>query len=377
MSSGKQCQLTPSGRAKLETALEKIFGCEPADNKVAEWVTGEGRRMSRITIGDVRKGLNVNSSTLENLFYLVKQGLNEKSQGNRSLAEFAKNFILTDKDYESVSGAKPKRNRKENSTLNESKPLEIALDTLDYKAQNDSFDNYIKKRQIISFLIQGKCNYGQLWLTNRLVRQHFEYAYVAEKLVRIDLPTYSPDREIYIDTVWTLLAKRFSLGYNVSVEACIERAVEYWLQGTLIFCIRNFDALYPEERNQLLDQFWIPLVEKAKKHLSKRIESCLILFLVDSRGVVPLDPFNCMPDDYCTVLPMLTKFGKHPDEILKNWVRTHRNLLNCPEPKPLSPLVEDIWSKSNEGIPEYVFEEICKRYQPNSSWLKIKNGFKL
>nr|WP_069967330.1 MULTISPECIES: hypothetical protein [unclassified Desertifilum]OEJ75068.1 hypothetical protein BH720_11410 [Desertifilum tharense IPPAS B-1220] len=333
--------------------------------------------MGRQTITDVRNGKSVNITTLENLFYLVKQGLNEKSQGNRSLAEFAKNFILTDKDYDSVSGAKPKRNCQKNFTLNEGKPLEIALDTLDYKAQNDSFDNYIKKRQIISFLIHGTCNYGQLWLTNRLVRQHFEYAYVAEKLVRIDLPPYSPNREIYIDTVWTLLAKRFSLGSNVSVKACIDIAFEYWLQGTLIFCIRNFDALYPEERNQLLDQFWIPLVEKSKKHLSEDIESCLILFLVDNTGIVPVDPFNCMPDDHCTVLPMLTKFGKHPDDILKNWVRTNRNLLNCPEPYQLSPLVQYIWNKSNEGIPEYVFKEICEICKPNSSWLKIKNGFKL
>jgi AraC-like DNA-binding protein len=297
---------------------------------------------------------------------------------------------LDDLDIDEYHDTVKTQERKHNQVKNNSKfkDLTTNLFTLDYREHSSYFESFLESNYLGgAFLIQGIPQGGQRWLTNRLIKQHFRYAYEADQLISIR-PEPS-QKEIHIDEIWENLGKKLGLK-NPTPENCRKKAFQRWINGTLIIAIYT-DKIYRKENyfSEFIQKFWQPLEEDIRIWAEEEdIESYLLLFLIDSANN-PSAPWesqtfysnnltNWHPQKLIA-LPKINELGKTPNE-LHDWMKTNRSLLDCPEntkepEKKLTNVSTTIWQKSKNGIPELVFEQIFQRC--GCKWSNIEETLKL
>jgi inactive STAND len=306
-----------------------------------------------------------------------------------SLFLFLEIKLDDDQDIDEYHDKVKTQERKQNKVKKNSQlftDLTTNLFTLDYREHSSYFESFLESNYLGgAFLIQGIPRGGQRWLTNRLIKQNFPYAYEADNKL-ISIRTEPSQKEIHIDEIWEKLGKKLGLK-NPTPEKCRQAAFQRWINGTLIIAIYT-DKIYRKEKyfSEFIQKFWQPLEEDIRSWAEEEdIESYLLLFLIDSANN-PSSPWesqtfysnnltNWHPQQLI-VLPKINELGTQDE--LGNWMKTNRSLLDCPEntkepEKKLTTVSKTIWDKT-KGIPEDVFEQICQRCGYN--WSDIEKTLK-
>ncbi|KYC41250.1 hypothetical protein WA1_22560 [Scytonema hofmannii PCC 7110] len=262
-----------------------------------------------------------------------------------------------------------------------SEALYDALIKLGYREQVRSFKKFQQTPSIKAFLIHGYPEYGQSWLLNRLMTQHILFG-TSGKAIRIELDRLGRKRDI--GALWRELGRRVGLEQHSPTEIA-ERVFQCWKTQNVILILHYVDCMPEAYLQELLQEFWLPLASKPRKEVSQDHQFQLLMFLVDYEGrvgcgntmfVERLEP--TWEPRIPIKLPALAPFG---DRTLTDWIET----VETDKEFDTLPLIKEInkWDdpaqvildKTENGIPELVFSEICKMcgcnwYEEKDRWLK-------
>ena len=243
-----------------------------------------------------------------------------------------------------------------------------ALLQLDFERQRDSFRKILEKHRIVSFLIHGKPNCGQQLLMNCLYRMIPNLNLSAT--ISINVTTNGIGRSPEI--LWQSIAEYFKEPRHIDPQSIREIICERLQNQSVIFIFSSVEYMILYEENKLLlwmDEFWKPLVEKAKQNLPQT-DTRLLMFLVDHNGDVyssklPMtEPMTEREDkipDLPIALPNVEQFSL---EVLKKWIGDTLRWAEEEEEfsSSFSLTPETLFEKSDRGTPMYVLKEICNQY---------------
>lgn len=262
-----------------------------------------------------------------------------------------------------------------------SEELYRALLKLGYREQVLSFSRFLKAQSIGAFLIHGLLDHGQRWLLNRLVTQHIRFGTMG-KMVRIELDRIGRRRDI--SALWRELGGRVGLGSQHSSTEIAERVFQWWKTQNVILVFHDVDCMPQGYLQELLHEFWLPLVSQAREVVSQSNKYQLLMFLVDYEGCVDCDNTMFVEQLEPTWEPKipikLPTINPFSHDILTDWmemVETEFDTLPLVEViHQMEDLVKEILNNSDNGVPELAFLEICHRcgcnwYDERDRWLKI------
>ena len=222
---------------------------------------------------------------------------------------------------------------------------------IDFSEQEDTVREAIKcqksHKRTGAFLIHGyDKNCGQKALLTRLLRKLPELS--NGRKIQRDL-TWMSD----ISELWEKISSEF-FGSNTTDEQVINAILQCLETQNLIFIFSGLHRTFTGFLPDLIKKFWWPIVEKATHQ-----KTYLLMFLVDDKGIVcksgvsltwKFENSKYPKDPLC--LPETGKFSYYQLEIWKNSV-VRKNMV----PKSIS--VDELLQKSEAGVPELVYRQIC------------------
>lgn len=233
---------------------------------------------------------------------------------------------------------------------------------LGYRQQVRQFRNLIRTNSVAAVLIHGLPQSGQRWLLNRLISQEVTKILQTKPIV---LHFDSRVRRSDVGALWRELGRFVGLSQAKPGEI-IRRVYRRWKTQNILIVIHDVDVLpKPKEKvSELIDQFWTPLVKKTEEKHQPKKEYKLLMFLIDYQGKIgELDlPFvERLDTTWNPKLPFIApKIEDFSDEELRDWIERESNDL------PTSfnnedVIIQEILNNSDNGIPEYVLQDICER----------------
>lgn len=248
----------------------------------------------------------------------------------------------------------PKQSHEVPEKFLDSNELYSALLTLNYKEQVRLFRRFVEeKRRIGAFLIHGEPEYGQGWLLHRLLRQFPQNLTV--KVFPFSFQRMGRGR--CLDALWRELGSWAGLTNYCSPQMIVEQIHRLWLTQSVILVLRNPNVIDEEYINKLIQDFWLPLVERAKCYSSQSSSYYLLMFFIDNDGCV--DKWNIsfarqLDLTWEPHVPVkLEKLTTFPAHELFSWIEHELDSL------PTKLTVPEILEESDGGIPELVLERIC------------------
>lgn len=244
-------------------------------------------------------------------------------------------------------------------------PLYFALRELDYESQEDLFVQMLTKSRdkIGAFIIHGESRFGQRWLYNRLITKLPEQPQI---FTEVDLSSISQS--------WTLdtLTNSFCGMPVSSISNSISILLEKWETQTIIIVIHGFNEAQETFKQDFVHKFWLELIKEAKNVLKKSPRHWLLFFFVEESDTWTL--VNSWPVTFIECIetkweephmfvkpPEITLLGQ--DEITK-WIEKVKHRLLRMKPSLLEELtVETILKGQRFGVPEEVFDNICKVFE--------------
>ncbi len=249
--------------------------------------------------------------------------------------------------------AKPASESKNNSPNTKRNLIFDLLLQVDFKQQTNIVREVMKSHRTAGFLVHNEPDCGLEFLLAKLFRM--KPSLKNNKPIVVDVGYRN------IESLWTRLGRYFHISANSTSET-LEKICDRWQTQDVVFIFNKVDCLQSEVLSAWLEQFWEPLVTIGKEHPSQK-STHLFMFLVDHGGKVhqsnigvaktaspPLDPR--MP----LYLPSVNTF---PQEIIEEWITEvvmQRSDIEIEFDKFTS---EILFKNSGDGIPQYVFEEIC------------------
>ena len=251
-------------------------------------------------------------------------------------------------------------------------PAEMLHDELlklDYWEQAKKFrDETGKSVHIGAFLIYGAPQHEQAWLLYRLI--HTTQPENVDKQI-FRYPLYRLSCSNTPKRLWESMGKWLD-GRNIPrTPNDIAYAIyDLWQKQSVILILDGLDQVDQKHIQNILDEFWKPLMEKVQRQ--KQIPNhYLLLFLVDHEGRVEnwQIPWSDRVDLLNPSTPpiSLKKLREFSPEDIDEWIRIGVNTL----PPILTP--EEILKEG--GTPQVVFQRICDLcnhdwYERESDWLK-------
>ncbi len=262
-----------------------------------------------------------------------------------------------------------------------SEDLYRALLKLGYREQVRSFLKFLKAQSIGAFLIHGLLDHGQHWLLNRLVTQYIRFGTMG-KMVRIQIDRRGRKRDI--PTLWRELGRCVGLGRQHSATEIAERVFQWWKTQNVILVFHDVDCMPEGYLQELLHDFWLPLVSQAREVVSQTSKYQLLMFLVDYEGCVGCQDTMFVEQLEPTWEPKipikLPTINPFSTSILTDWIETvETEFATLPLVEVINEIdefVKEILENSDNGVPELAFSEICHRcgcnwYEEKERWLKI------
>jgi hypothetical protein len=259
-----------------------------------------------------------------------------------------------------------------------------ALLKLDYSKQARLFEEVVNNCQIGACLIHGLPDSGQKWLLNRLI-QEVPNGNTSNFVRTISFSRRTQDGSM--QSIFKEICRQLQLPLNSSIKKIHKQLFDLWQGKTVILIFNELHGIEPSKREEyiesFLNQFWQPLADLAKEGTTSK-NYRLLLFLVDSEGYTS-DWKMTHPEELLLELPE----GWEPEQLIKfraiepitrgelaTWLEKHlcsQNLLEFTET-----LADEILANSENGIHQYVFEEVCLRCnlqweEQESLWLKYLN----
>ena len=230
---------------------------------------------------------------------------------------------------------------------------------IDFKQQFRLVKTAIDKYQIIGFLVHGELDCGQQMLVNRLYR--VKSTWQNHKPISIDVSSgagYSNLRKL-----WGRVAGCLNLPRDTEYSLILERICDRLKTQDVIFIFSKVELmLLTKTLIPWLEEFWQPLVRMAKTIEPLR-ETHLLMFLVDNCGSVCESELNLSqefePLNYNPFVPLqLPPASPFTLQMLEDWLDYAISLSQISMPAGLTAQV--LYEKSEQGIPQYVVDEICK-----------------
>ncbi|MGB7444601.1 MAG: XRE family transcriptional regulator, partial [Coleofasciculaceae cyanobacterium] len=231
---------------------------------------------------------------------------------------------------------------------------------IDFKEQSRRFKEVIDLHSTAGFLVHGESCCGQQFLVNRLLR--LKRGWKNQSPIKIDLSYSGVGRSI--PNLWRELTSWLGLSRDAQPSEIMDRVCDRWQTQDVIFIFYTVDYMLPGMLAAWLQEFWEPLVARATENMPKR-NTHLLMFLVDNCGSIAKSDLRLADKfeqpRYPLRLPAASLF---PVNALEEWMDMAIAFTEVQFPAELTAQI--LLERSSNGVPQYVYEEICKHC--NLSW---------
>ncbi|MGF1523396.1 MAG: TIR domain-containing protein [Leptolyngbyaceae cyanobacterium] len=254
--------------------------------------------------------------------------------------------------------------------------LYSALLKLGYQQQAELFLRAIDTESVAAFLIHGLPEYGQRWLLNRLVVEYVPL-HTVSRVVTIDLSRTARRKDV--SACWRELGKRLNLrGKEMTAIAIADGVYRWWLTQDVIFVFHDVNTMPEASILNLIEQFWLPLTQRVKMAAGES-DRKLLMFLVDYEGKADrwqlpwVEKLDANWDPRKPIKP--PKLQEFTDRELMSWIVSQFRDLPPVLTQGIDENVAEILARTDQGVPELVLQEICKRcgfdwFEELAKWLK-------
>lgn len=252
-----------------------------------------------------------------------------------------------------------------------------ALLKLGYQQQAELFLRAIATESVAAFLIHGLPEYGQRWLLNRLVVEYVPLQTVS-KVVTIDFSRTGRRRDV--EACWREMGKRLNLkGQEITATAVADGVYRWWLNQDVIFVLHDVNTMPEAALRNLIEQFWLPLIQRIQMASQGESDRKLLMFLIDYAGKVTqwqlpwVEKLDANWDPRKPIKP--PQLQEFTNQELMNWIVAQYRDLPPVLTQGIDQTVEQIMAESDQGIPELVLQEICQQcgcdwFEELDKWLK-------
>ncbi len=230
---------------------------------------------------------------------------------------------------------------------------------IDFKKQFQLVKTVIVEHQTIGFLVHGELDCGQQMLVNRLYR--VKPTWQNHKPVCIDVSSNAGYSNL--KKLWGRVAGCLNLPRDAEHSLILEQICDRLKTQDVIFIFSKVELmLLTKTLTPWLEEFWQPLVRMAKTIEPLR-ETHLLMFLVDNEGKICQSDITLAeefePLSYNPFIPLqLPPASAFTLDMLEDWFDYALGLSQFTMPAGLTAQV--LYEKSENGIPQYVVDEICK-----------------
>jgi hypothetical protein len=259
------------------------------------------------------------------------------------------------------------KNEEADKKLEGSKPhlLFDLLLQMDFKQQVRLVRKVMTLHRVAAFLIHGEPYCGQQLLVTRLFRLKPQWKNISP--IKIDVSHNGVGRSI--PHLWRQVGSWFRLPKDAQPNEIIERVCDRLLTQDVIFIFYTVDYMLPKVLGAWLQEFWEPLVERVKTDCCPTPEGThLLMFLVDNSGSVCQSNIvlarQCEQPEYPRIPLHLPPVSPFPPDVLDDWLDMVTGFADVQMPAGLTSQI--LLEKSEDGIPEFIYEEIC--YHCGHDW---------
>ncbi|MEP0857783.1 helix-turn-helix domain-containing protein [Trichocoleus sp. DQ-U1] len=228
---------------------------------------------------------------------------------------------------------------------------------IDFREQSRLFKQVIQSHRTAGFLIHGEPCCGQQFLVNRLLR--LKRGWQNHSPIKIDVSYSGVGRSI--PNLWRELTPWFSLPRDARPSEIMDRVCDRWQTQDVIFIFYTVDYMLPGMLSAWLQEFWEPLVARATENMPK-CETHLLMFLVDYCGSVCQTSVRlaeqCEHPEYPRLPLCLPPASPFPLDALDEWIDNLSISSQVQIPAGLTSRI--LLERSSNGVPQFVYEEICK-----------------
>ncbi|NEP61053.1 MAG: XRE family transcriptional regulator [Symploca sp. SIO2G7] len=234
---------------------------------------------------------------------------------------------------------------------------------IDFKQQVGLVDDVLAQHRTVAFLVHGEPDCGQELLVNRLFR--LTSGWRNNSPIKHDVTHNAAYRST--KSLWKQLGRSFSLPSDAKPEQIIDRICDRWQTQDVVLIFEKIDCMPAKVLCAWLQELWEPLVERGKLK-PPQPETHLIMFLVDNCGSVCQSQVMLAKQfhepEYPRIPLHLPPVSPFPLEILKDWLRDIKVYHDLHLPTSLT--YQRLWEESDKGVPQFVYEEICRHF--DLSW---------
>ncbi|MEJ1932193.1 XRE family transcriptional regulator [Nostoc sp. NIES-2111] len=240
-------------------------------------------------------------------------------------------------------------------------PAHLLFDLLlqmDFKSQAQLVKKVIELHRTAAFLVHGEPYCGQQLLVNRLFRLKPEWKNISP--IKIDVSHNGAGRSI--PHLWRQLASWFRLPKDVEPKEIIYKICDRLLTQDVILIFYTVDYMPPKVLVAWLQEFWEPLVLQVEANcFTTQQNTHLLMFLADNSGSVCESNILLAKQfdepEYPRIPLHLPPVSPFPLEVLDDWIDMVTAMESMRIPTGLT--AKMLLEKTENGIPEFVYEEIC------------------
>ena len=229
---------------------------------------------------------------------------------------------------------------------------------IDFKQQARLVRKVMELHRTAAFLVHGEPYCGQQLLVNRLFRLKPEWKHISP--IKIDVSHNGAGRSV--PHLWRKLASWFCLSKDVEPKEIIHTICDRLSTQDVILIFYTVDYMRPQVLETWLQEFWEPLVIQVEENCPPTQENKhLLMFLVDNSGsvcesnILLAEQFD--EPDYPRIPLHLPPVSLFPSDVLDDWIDMVTAMESMQIPIGLTSKM--LLEKTENGVPEFVYEEIC------------------
>lgn len=239
--------------------------------------------------------------------------------------------------------------------------LEFSLLHMDFLKQLDIFREFINSnRNIYGFLIHGSINYGHIWLLKRLLQEIPNQTVPVIEYQLVDCVSTGGFKKL-----WRILAKKVNLPPKTPPELIVRGVSEQLKTNNIILVFRQIDYLGEALFNDLIEEFWEPLVNGIEIENNSTQNKQLFMFLIDFKGEVTTWNINLaeqIDQNWQSHILIQLQIEPIEEKILSLWIDSYSSSFIKSNLYKTDDLKQLIFEKT-EGIPGMVLQEIYELCQ--------------
>jgi inactive STAND/Effector-associated domain 8 len=229
---------------------------------------------------------------------------------------------------------------------------------MDFKLQARLVRKVLDLHRTAAFLVHGEPYCGQQLLVNRLFRLKPEWKNTSP--IKIDVSHNGAGRSTL--HLWRQLASWLRLPKDIEPKEIVHKICDRLSTQDVILIFYTIDYMPPKVLVAWLQEFWEPLVAQVEINCPYNERNThLLMFLVDNSGSVCESNILLAKQfdepDYPRIPLHLPPVGPFPPNVLDDWIDMVTAIESMQIPTGLTSKI--LLEKTENGIPEFVYEEIC------------------